>query len=181
MDSMKLPASMGSDLLPHQLSGFRGPPAGHYTVRELFVYQVPLIDDLGTLTGTETQNLLIQNDSDFEWSHGVYHFVQAAAQTTFNTGIIPNMTIQIADSSSGRFISDAAVPITTLFGTPLFPRFLPITKVFLRNSLIQFTAANFDATTANGDLRLSLVGWKLYYYPLSGGMSMPGGQVLPNA
>ena len=164
----RLPRSYNSSLLAGQVSAFKGPPAGYYVMREFFVYQVPVFASLAAATGTGSNNLLIQADSDFEWTHGVYQFDIAATQTTWATRFIPNMTIQITDSGSGRFISSAAVPVTSIFGDPDSPRLLPVTKVFSANSNIVFTAVNFDAATATGNLRLSLLGWKLYYYPHGG-------------
>ena len=161
----RLPRSFNSSILAGQISAFKGPPPGYYVMREFFVYQVPVFASLAAATGTGSQNLLIQADSDFEWTHGIYQFDIAATQVTWATRPIPNMTIQITDSGSGRFISSAAVPVTSMFGDPDSPRMMPISKVFSANSNIVFSAVNFDAATATGNLRLSLLGWKLYYYP----------------
>jgi len=164
----KLPRSANSAVLPQQLSGFMGPPPGYYVVREFFTYEVPVFSNLAILVGTAANNLPIQADADFEWTHGVYEFDLAATSTTFATRFIPNMTLQISDSGSGRFITSAAVPVPSLFGPSDRPRALPITKVFSANSNVVFTAVNFDAAVATGNLRLSLLGWKLYYYPMQG-------------
>lgn len=164
----KLPRSVNSSLLQGQVSGFKGPPNGYAVMREFFSYQVPVFASLAAATGTAANNLLIQSDSDFEWTAGVYQFDIAATLNTWATRFIPNMTIQIADSGSGRFLSNAAVPVTSLFGPGSAPIVLPVSKVFAANSNVVFTAVNFDAAVATGNLRLTLLGWKLYYYPLSG-------------
>jgi len=165
----KLPRSMNSSLLPWQLSAFKGPPPGYSVMREFFTYQVPVFTNLAAATGTAANNLLIQADSDFEWTAGIYQFDLAATAQQFATRPVPNMTIQISDSGSGRFLTSAAVPVPNLFGPQEFPRILPITKVFSANSNVVFTAVNFDAAVATGNLRLTLLGWKLYYYPNQGG------------
>jgi len=156
--------SINSDLVMGQVSAFRGPPPGYSVMREFFAYQVPVFSNLAILVGTVTNNLLIQADADFEWVAGMYQFDLAAAQVTFNTASVPNMTLQIQDSGSGNFISSGAVPVTNLFGLIGRPLKLPATKVFKANSNIAFTAVNFDAATATGNLRLTLLGWKLYYF-----------------
>jgi hypothetical protein len=169
---MKLdPHSGNSDLLMGgQLSAFRGPPPGYFVVREPFFYQVPISEDLASL-GTQTVNLLIQADSDFEWTRGAYSFTLNDAQKTWNTYEIPNYSLVITDTGSGRQMSNAAVPVTSLFGLPGSPLQLPITKVFKANSNVAFTITNFDAATATGHLRLTLLGWKLYYF--QGAMPAP--------
>lgn len=157
--------SLNSELMMGQLSAFRGPPAGQIVMRELFIYQVPVFTNLAATSGTATNQLQIQADSDFEWTHGVYEFDLAAAAVTLSTQSVPNMTVQIADTGSGRFMMNAAVPVPSLFGPLTKPRRLPISKIFKANSSVAFTAVNFDAAVATGNLRLSLIGWKLYYYP----------------
>jgi len=162
---MKLDAySLNSDLILGQISSFRGPPPGFSVMREFFQYQVPVFASLAAAGGTVTNNLLIQADSDFEWSIGGYEFDLASAAITISTQSVPNMTILVTDSGSGRQLSNAAVPVHNLFGPLTKPFVLPITKVFKANSNIAVTATNFDAAVATGNLRLTLTGWKIYYY-----------------
>lgn len=156
--------SLNSELMMGQLSAFRGPPAGYCVMREAFAYQVPVFSNLAAATGTATNQLLIQADADFEWTHGVYAFSLADAAQEWNTYDVPNMSIQIADTGSGRFMMNAAVPVPSMFGFFGNPRQLPISKVFKANSSVAFTAVNFDAAVATGQLRLTLLGWKLYYF-----------------
>lgn len=150
-------------LMGGQLSAFRGPAQGMYVIREPFFYQVPLSDNLAA-GATQTVNLLIQADSDFEWARGAYAFTLADAQATWNTYNVPNYNIVITDTGSGRQMMNAAVPVTSLFGLPGTPIILPITKVFKANSNVAFTITNDDAATATGQLKLTLLGWKLYYF-----------------
>jgi hypothetical protein len=137
-------------------------------MREFFQYQVPVFSNIANAGGTLTQNLLIQADSDFEWSEGTYEFDLASAAIALSTQQVPNMTILIVDSGSGRQLSSAAVPVPSLFGPLVMPHRLPITKVFKANSNIAVTAVNFDAAVATGNLRLTMTGWKIYYYALGG-------------
>lgn len=156
--------SLNSDLIWGQISAFRGPPPGFSVMREFFQYQVPVFNALAAAGGTVTNQLLIQADSDFEWSIGSYEFDLASAAVTLSTQSIPNMTVLVTDSGSGRQLSSAAVPVTNLFGPLTKPFVLPITKVFKANSNLSVTAVNFDASVATGSLRLTLTGWKIYYY-----------------
>ena len=140
------------------------PPPGAKIYRDLFTYQVPVFTNLAAAGGAATNQILIQNDSDFEWIAGAYEFDLAAATYVNAAQNVPNMTILIVDTGSGRQLMNAAVPIINLFGQLGQPYTLPISKVFGRNSSIQFTATNIDAAVATGNLRLSLIGWKIFYY-----------------
>lgn len=156
--------SLNSDLIFGQISAFRGPPPGYAVMREFFAYQLPTFASVAAAGGQQTQNLLIQADSDFEWSVGVMQFDIASTQTTLATYFVPNMTIQIVDSGSGRQQTSAAVPVPTIFGPLVKPTRLPITKVFKANSNVAFTVFNNDAAVATANLRLTLLGWKIYYF-----------------
>ena len=88
------------------------PPPGAKLYRDLFTYQVPVFASLAILVGTATNQILIQNDSDFEWVMGVYQYDLAAAAFLNNTAPVPNSTVLIVDSGSGRQLSNAAVPVS---------------------------------------------------------------------
>mgnify|MGYP001583285449 CR=1 FL=1 len=164
--------SLNSDLIWGQISAFRGPPPGFSVMREFFQYQVPAFSNMAAAGATATNQLLIQADSDFEWSLGSYEFDLASAAVTLSTQSIPNMTILLTDSGSGRQLSSAAIPVTSLFGPLTKPFILPITKVFKANSNLSVTAVNFDAAVTTGNLRLTMTGWKIYYYR-TGGQNFP--------
>lgn len=160
--------SFNGELLMGQLSGFRGAPAGYAVFREPFIYQVPVFASLAANSAagsTGNNNLQIQADSDFEWTHGVYQFDLAGVQLTWATNLLPNMTVQISDTGSQQFMFNTAIPITVPFGPVNQARMLPISKVFKSNTVIAFTVQNIDATVSTGNLRLHLMGWKLKYYP----------------
>lgn len=131
---------------------------------DFFTYQVPVFSNLAITNGTATNQVVIQADSDFEWCHASYEFDLAASTYTYNGRNIPNMTILITDSGSGRQLMNAAVPVISIFGRPEMPYVLPVSKVFKANSTINFTATNFDAAVNTGNLRLSLIGYKIFYF-----------------
>lgn len=161
--------SLNSDLILGQVSAFRGPPEGYCVMREFFAYQVPVFSDLAA-GASVTNQLQFQADSDFEWTHGQFQFDLNGAQQDLAGLEVPNMSILIVDSGSGRQLMSAAVPVQNLFGyiNAGPARALPCSRVFKANSNASFTATNFDAATATGRLRLTLLGWKLYYFPDNG-------------
>jgi hypothetical protein len=138
-------------------------PPGARVWRDWFAYQVPVFSNLAANGGTATNQIVIQNDSDFEWVAGSLAFDQAAAAYTYQNTPIPNMSVLIVDGGSGRQLMNAPVPVISVFGLPGKPKMLPISKVFGRTAVVQFTVTNYDAAVANGNLRLTLHGWKIFY------------------
>jgi len=75
--------------------------------------------------------------------------------------IVPNVGIVITDTGSGRQLMPAPIPIPSLFGTGQLPFILPNPRLFMRNSTIQVTFTNLDATNAY-TVRLAFIGYKVY-------------------
>lgn len=81
--------------------------------------------------------------------------------TTEATRDIPQVTIQLNDTGSGRNLNSNPVPIDNIFGTGQRPFILPNPRVFLRNSTIQVSFTNFSAATIY-NIILTFIGYKLY-------------------
>lgn len=144
-----------------------------YTYEPLYNWQRPVMFDLfylvfptfGPMTAglIQTQTVNIPNDSDFECRRLHYHVDAAAAQLTVATAAIPNITILINDSGSGRNLMNAAAPLATVCeseafaGTPL-----PWPKIFTRNSTISITLTNFDAAVVTNNIRITMAGRKIF-------------------
>lgn len=130
-----------------------------YFAKDFFVYEV----DFASLAAgaSATQSFNIQADSDFLLTKLAYHNTNADA--TFNAGnrIIPNVSIIIQDTGSGRQLMNSAVPIDAIFGTGELPFILPRQRVFLANSTVNVTITSFEAAAAN-KLRLSFIGEKAF-------------------
>lgn len=134
-------------------------PFAEQHVEDYFVYN---INFLALLSGASANgNIQIQADSHFKWISAVYHADIANAAFTANTRPIPNVTIQITDSGSGRQLVSAPVPIGDVFGTGQLPYLLPIPRIFMARSSIAFAVANFDAVV-DYNLRIELIGTKLF-------------------
>ncbi len=129
---------------------------------DFFVYEVPLFTNLA-VGASFTQRIIIQADADFEWVQSCYNFTLADAAYLYNTRPIPNMSVRINDTGSGRQLMNTDVPVTAIFGQPENPYVMPITRTFKANATIEFTATNFDAAVTTGQLRLSLIGFKQFF------------------
>ena len=128
-------------------------------IKDFFVYE---IDFSSLANGTnDTGNIDIQADSDFIVQKLTYFADIAAAVQTDSSRVIPLATVQITDTGSGRNLFNNAVPIPSIFGTGQIPFILPMPKLFLARSTVNFTVANFSlASTYN--IRLSLIGYKKF-------------------
>lgn len=111
----------------------------------------------------QTKNIPVQADSDFVLQKLCF-FADDGVLAKFNPNsrLIPNCTVLIVDSGSGRQLMDSAVPLYSLFGTAENPFILPVPKVFSARSNIAITVANVEAAAATYTLRMALIGTKVF-------------------
>lgn len=133
------------------------------TTADLFGYVFAEVLNLAAAGGTTQNQIIIQDDSDFELRRLVYHFTLADAAYVNAAYPVPNMTIQLTDTGAGRNLFNNAVPLDCI-ASPSYgaARDLPWPKILRRNSTIQATYVNFDAAVATGHLRLVMFGRKLF-------------------
>ena len=126
-------------------------------------YAYSLIFTALALNTNQTKNIPIQADSDFVLQKLCF-FADDGVIVKFspNTRLIPNVTVLITDTGSGRQIMDSAVPLYSLFGTAENPFILPTPKVFSARSNISVTVANVEAAAATYTLRLAFIGTKVF-------------------
>ena len=141
-----------------QIDPATGLPLSQFT-EDYFQYTI----DFAALNSGTSQNdsIQIQADSEFKWLKSTYHADIANAAFVANTRPIPNVTIQIVDTGSGRQLIDQPTPIANIFGTGELPFILPIPRIFKARSSMAITVANFDAAV-NYNLRLAFIGTKIY-------------------
>jgi hypothetical protein len=142
----------------NQLRGL-GQVPGEKRVKEFFTYQ----EDFAAIVSgaSATGNINIQADSSFVLQKLTFKADIAAATQTANTRVLPNATVVITDTGSGRQLMESAVPITSLFGDGQLPFILPTPRLFAPRSTITVVVANYDAA-ATYNIQLSFNGYKLY-------------------
>lgn len=114
-------------------------------------------------SGTDASAIInIEADSYFKIQKLTYQADIAAAAQTDSSRVIPNVSVIITDTGSGRQLSNVSVPIVAFFGTGEMPFILPTPKVFKPSSSISVKVSNFDAAVTY-NLRLSFHGAKLWY------------------
>lgn len=124
------------------------------------VYEV----DSGSIAAgvTNVAALTIQQDSAFKWMKLCAFADIAGAVQTQSSQVIPLATLQIVDLGSGRQLFSTPAPIGNIAGLMGQPLILPIPRRFKPFSQIQFTFANFSAATTYANIRLSLIGTKIF-------------------
>lgn len=133
------------------------PTERQYFAKDFFVYEL----DFASIAagGSATASFTIQADSDFLLTKLAYHPTIADAAYNDSTRPIPNASILIQDTGSGRNLMNTAVPLDAIFGTGQLPFILPRQRIFVANSTVNVTINNFDAANAT-KLRLSFIGEK---------------------
>lgn len=132
------------------------------TRRDFYVYEARTT--LGTpipVAGSQNDVINIEADSDFILQKLSYQADIAAAAFTDSTRPIPNVTVQLIDTGSGRQLMQNPIPIPSFFGTGQLPFILSNPRLFMRNSTIQVAFTNFDAAIAY-NIQLAFIGYKVY-------------------
>ena len=131
------------------------------TRRDFYIYEA---ESLGLVPGGNSNDIInIEADSDFLLQKFAYQTDIAAAAYTFQNTPIPNISIQLIDSGSGRQLMQNPIPVSSFMGNGQLPFILPNPRKFLRNSTIQVAFTSFEAgagTTYN--IRLAFIGYKIY-------------------
>lgn len=128
---------------------------------EYFVYPFP---EFPTITLVPQQNqIIIQANTAFEMREIVYYYNRADVEFTQATRPVPNITLQLQDSGSGKNMFNAPVPIVSVASHgENRRRALQWTRIFSPNSTITATIQNFDASVVNGNLFIALIGRHLF-------------------
>ena len=127
--------------------------------RDFYVYEAA-VNAIAT-GASANDSIQIEADSDFILQKLVQWTDNAGVQQTAATRVIPNVTVQITDTGSGRQILNQPTPIGAIFGDGNLPFILPNPRLFMRNSTIQVAFTSFEVA-ATPDIFLGFVGYKIY-------------------
>ena len=145
------------------------PPIG--ITFDYFAYS--MLIDVGASTTAQGQ-FLVQNDSAFAITNTAYVATDQsdaaiAELQPFGSGLTTGITdviVSLTDTGSGRQLSDARIPIDTLFGTAQRPFFWPRPKLLPPASTFQASVQNLLAVAMT--LRLTFHGYKIFGQGLQG-------------
>jgi len=107
----------------------------------------------------QTSNVAIEADANFILVKISGFASIADAAQTYNTRVVPLVTLQIFDTGSGRNLLNGDTAWSNIVGWGEIPYILPIRRKWKANSNIRATAINFDAAVTY-DLKLSFSGIK---------------------
>lgn len=107
----------------------------------------------------QTANVAIEADANFILVKLSGFADIAEGAQTYNTRVVPLVTLQITDTGSGRNLLNGETAWSNIVGWGEIPYILPIRRKFKANSTIRVQATNFDAA-ATYNLRLSFSGIK---------------------
>lgn len=128
-------------------------------IKDFFIYG---LDFLAIAAGiTQTSTLLIQADSDFELMKLTFASDLAAGVQTDSTRTIPQCSLIITDTGSGRQLMNSAIDLTSLFGDAKEPFIMPVPKRFRANTAITVALKNYSAAQSY-NVHLSFVGAKVF-------------------
>lgn len=129
-------------------------------IDDFYVYTA----NFGTVeaAATKEQSVNIESDSQFQLQKLTYFCTDSAGtQQSFNSRILPNMTLGIVDSGSGRSMFKEPVPISSICGTGEFPHILATPKLFKANSIITLSINNFNPQNYT-NVYIQLIGKKVF-------------------
>lgn len=134
---------------------------GELIVKDFFIYTA----NFGALavSATEQVNIKIEADSAFVVQKMTYFTTDGSTtQQTESSRIIPNVTIAITDTGSGRNLQNEAIPLTSLAGIGELPHILAQPKTFKPNSIIQTTITNLSSADTLANLFVNYIGYKIF-------------------
>lgn len=126
---------------------------------DFFVYGVTFASLAAGLS--QTQNIQIQSDSYFRWTHASMETDLAGVTFTESAAPVPLCALQITDSGSGRQLFNTPIPLSAIFGNGQLPFVLPVERVFKPNSNISLQLTSF-AVAQTYTVRLALIGAKIF-------------------
>lgn len=135
-----------------------------FGVRDFFIYELDFASIAAS--GTASSSFTVQADSNFLWQYGAFFADIAGATQTDSSRVVPAISATILDTSSGRQLMSAAVPITSLFGTGQLPFLLPTPRFFRAQTQVTVNLTNFSAATAYV-LKLQFIGTKFFKFAQS--------------
>lgn len=135
--------------------------SGRYGARDFFTYTIR-VQNLAPL-GTTPGQFTIDANCDFLWEKATF-FPQDNTPTdyTADSAPVPNLTVVITDTSTGRNLMNVPVPAASLFGSGQLPFILPMPKLFKARATVQLLAANNSSAITWGNVYFNFIGTQLF-------------------
>lgn len=131
------------------------------TLKDFFVYGTGLFSIAPA--AQVTQNIAIQADSDFEILKFTFSADIAGAAITNDTYPIPNVSLLLTDSGSGRQLSNVAIPLEAFAGIGKEPFLLTMPKLLSARANLALTFTSFEAANTL-HMSFNLIGNKIFTF-----------------
>lgn len=129
--------------------------------RMFYIYQTPNIASIAA-GAANTNVITFDIDSIFLWTRTAFFADIAGAVQTPSSLVVPLVTVQITDTGSGTNFFNAVIPINSIGGSGALPYVLPAPQMIQPAASLQFAFTNFSAATTYANLRIQLMGFKVY-------------------
>lgn len=135
--------------------------------KDFYVYSF-FLASIAPATSGQPVTVTIQNDSQFLWQKTSY-FCTMTPGGAFGPGdteagrILPEISIQIVDTSSGRQQFNREVELGSIAGDGRFPFILPEPRLFVPKTTITMTISNYSAASTYENLYINMIGTKLFW------------------
>lgn len=129
--------------------------------RFFYIYQTPNIASLAA-AASSTNTIQFDVDSIFTWMRIAFFCDLAGAAITSGARILPLVTMQVTDTGSGTNFFNNAIPIPSIGGDGALPFVMPTPQFVQPSASLQFAFTNYSAATTYANLRIQLIGFKVY-------------------
>jgi len=147
-----------------QLAQNGGRRGQHILSDEFYIYSTGRPAAGLAALATSTINIAIQADSDFLIEKLTFNADIAGATQTDSSRLIPNVSVLLTNTGSGRAMMNVQLPLSGLFGTGQLPMILPRQYLLPASAVLQIQLVSFEAAVIPF-ITLNFIGRKLYWTP----------------
>lgn len=139
-------------------------PVRRYRMAKFFVYvPTPVVVQLSDSQPTADATINLQTDSDFELLAITYAADIGGAVQTYNSRVIPLVTMTLQVSGTGNDIMPQPVPLSSIGGNGELPFLLPESTIWHGSSQISITLSRYAQAGTTYNIRLAFHGRKLFF------------------
>ncbi len=130
--------------------------------KSFYIYTLSLASLAAGATNSDLVN--IENDSQFVWiKTSIFADIAGAVQTD-ESRVLPLINVQLTDTGSARQFFDEPQPVGNFAGSGQLPQILPAPFIFSNNANINASFTNFSNATTYANIKLSLIGFRVYQF-----------------
>lgn len=142
--------------------GGAGTPAdSKYLSKSFFNYEADLTSSLAP-AGSATFTFTISKDADFFWTKFAAHAISASDGTTVSNELLPEVLIQLTNTTTGRLYMSNPTPLANMSGGGRLPFILPMVTLWEAVSTIQIQLQNNSDNATYSAIYLSFLGIKAF-------------------